>query len=101
MLQARIMSYADAHRYRLGVNYDTIPVNKPHSTEANTPYCDGQMRVDGNYGSRINYSPTEQSYPQVDKKAAAPPYKISDGMAARIELDAPDYADQAEDRITS
>jgi catalase len=26
MLQARIFSYADAHRYRLGVNHDLIPV---------------------------------------------------------------------------
>src|SRR5438552_9758216 len=30
MLQARLISYPDAHRYRLGVNYDSLPVNKPH-----------------------------------------------------------------------
>src|SRR5436190_21551476 len=29
MLQARLISYPDAHRYRLGVNYDSLPVNKP------------------------------------------------------------------------
>ncbi len=29
MLQARIVSYTDAHRYRLGVNYQALPVNKP------------------------------------------------------------------------
>ncbi len=29
MLQARTMSYADAHRYRLGVNYQHFPVNAP------------------------------------------------------------------------
>src|SRR5690606_32769392 len=29
MLQARIFSYADAHRYRLGTHYENIPVNQP------------------------------------------------------------------------
>jgi|GEM_PF-2669731 len=29
MLQFRIFSYADAHRYRLGVNYESLPVNRP------------------------------------------------------------------------
>jgi len=29
MLQARLISYPDAHRYRLGVNYDGLPINKP------------------------------------------------------------------------
>ncbi|WP_143430226.1 catalase, partial [Helicobacter pylori] len=29
MLQGRLFSYGDTHRYRLGVNYPQIPVNKP------------------------------------------------------------------------
>lgn len=29
MLQARIMSYLDAQRYRLGANYQQLPVNQP------------------------------------------------------------------------
>ncbi len=29
MLQARLFSYADTHRHRLGVNYQSIPVNCP------------------------------------------------------------------------
>ena len=94
MLQARIMSYSDAHRYRLGVNYDHIPVNRPHATKANTGYRDGFMRTDDNNGSRINYQPTEKKYPQADPSTAAPPYKV-EGMADRQKLDAPDYADQA------
>ncbi|MEM1251880.1 MAG: catalase [Cyanobacteria bacterium P01_H01_bin.21] len=94
MLQARIMSYADSHRYRLGVNYDTIPVNQPHATKANTPYRDGLMRVDGNNGSRNNFHPTHHDYPQADKSAKAPPHPI-EGMADRIELDENDHVDQA------
>jgi catalase len=31
MLLARGFSYADAHRARLGVNYEQIPVNTPHA----------------------------------------------------------------------
>jgi catalase len=31
MLQARIFSYADAHRYRVGTHYEKLPVNAPKS----------------------------------------------------------------------
>src|SRR5439155_7176290 len=30
MLQFRIFAYADAHRYGLGVNHESLPVNRPH-----------------------------------------------------------------------
>jgi catalase len=40
----------------VGVNYDTIPVNKPQCPFA-TYNRDGHMRVDGNYGSAPNYEP--------------------------------------------
>jgi catalase len=30
MLQFRIFAYADAHRYRLGINHESLPVNRPH-----------------------------------------------------------------------
>src|SRR5919205_1054264 len=35
MLQARIFSYADAHRYRVGTNHAQIPVNQPKNTVNN------------------------------------------------------------------
>ncbi len=47
MLQARLISYPDAHRYRLGVNYDSLPVNKPQCPY-HTYNKDGAMRFDGN-----------------------------------------------------
>ncbi len=31
MLQARLMSYADTHLHRLGVNHHQMPVNRPRS----------------------------------------------------------------------
>ena len=56
MLQGRLLSYPDAHRYRLGVNYEQIPVNKCPYMVANYER-DGHMRVDGNGDSDPNYSP--------------------------------------------
>ncbi|MGB3615432.1 MAG: catalase [Elainellaceae cyanobacterium] len=94
MLQARIMSYADAHRYRLGVNYETLPVNAPHATTANTSYRDGLMQSDSSKGSRNNFHPTHHDYPQVDPNAAEPAHPV-EGLADRIELDEDDHADQA------
>jgi catalase len=41
MLQGRILAYPDAHRYRLGVNYEQIPVNRPvvpvHNHQRDSP----------------------------------------------------------------
>jgi catalase len=56
MLQGRLLSYPDAHRYRLGVNYEQIPVNKCPYMVANYER-DGQMSVNGNGEDLPNYSP--------------------------------------------
>ena len=47
MLQARIFSYADAHRYRLGINADQLPVNRPRCP-VHDYHADGAMRLEGN-----------------------------------------------------
>jgi catalase len=65
MLQARLISYPDAHRYRLGVNYDTLPVNKPQCP-VHTYTRDGAMRFDGNSGSAPNYEPNSFGGPAED-----------------------------------
>lgn len=56
LLQGRLFSYGDAQRYRLGVNNDQIPVNRPHCP-MHSYHRDGYMRVDGNEGSTKGYSP--------------------------------------------
>lgn len=43
MLQARVFSYADAHRYRLGTHYEALPVNAPRSP-VHHYHKDGAMR---------------------------------------------------------
>ena len=60
MLQARLFSYGDAQRYRLGVNHHAIPVNAPRCP-FHSFHRDGSMRVDGNHGSGAGYVPNSQS----------------------------------------
>jgi catalase len=62
MLQGRLFAYADAHRYRVGINADHLPVNRPHSTEARTYGRDG-MLYDGRHGRAKNYEPNSFSGP--------------------------------------
>jgi catalase len=65
MLQARLISYPDAHRYRLGVNYDALPVNKPQCP-VHTYSRDGAMRFDSNGGKLVNYEPNSFAGPKED-----------------------------------
>lgn len=59
MLQARLFSYGDAQRYRLGVNFNHIPVNAPRCP-FHSYHRDGQMRTDGNLGGTISYQPNSK-----------------------------------------
>ncbi len=60
LLQGRLFAYQDAARYRVGVNHNQIPVNQAHA-KINNHQRDGQMRVDGNSGSQVNYEPNSFS----------------------------------------
>jgi catalase len=57
MLQGRLFSYGDAHRYRLGINHTQLQVNRPHATAADNYGRDGFMRFDVHYGREKNYEP--------------------------------------------
>ena len=59
MLQARLFSYGDTQRYRLGVNFGHIPVNAPKCPFLSY-HRDGQMRTDGNLGSTPTYWPNSK-----------------------------------------
>ncbi|KAF7982698.1 hypothetical protein HWV62_26534 [Athelia sp. TMB] len=59
VLQSRLFAYPDAQRYRLGVNYQTIPVNCPFAPVANFQR-DGRAVHDDNQGSRPNYPSTQE-----------------------------------------
>ncbi len=76
MLQFRIFSYADAHRYRLGANYALLPVNRPRCPVHNYER-DGFMRFDDNGGGSVNYEPNSFGGPVEDPRFKEPPLRIS------------------------
>lgn len=54
VLQSRLFSYPDAHRYRIGSNYQQLPVNQHLVPNAGNFQRDGQSAF-YNQGSRPNY----------------------------------------------
>jgi catalase len=77
MLQARIFSYADARRYRLGTHYEALPVNAPRCPIHNY-HKDGLMRL---FPPATNpdayYEPNSFNGPVQDERFKEPPLKIS------------------------
>ncbi len=72
MLQGRLLSYPDAQRYRLGANYEQIPVNKCPYEVANYQR-DGSMQTSANGGAAANYYPNSMDDAiQVDEKYKEP-----------------------------
>jgi catalase len=76
MLQARIFSYADAHRYRLGVNHHQLPVNQPRSS-VHTYHADGAMRLAGHASPDAYYEPNSFDGPAEDRRFLEPPLALS------------------------
>jgi len=76
MLQSRLFNYADAQRYRLGTNYQQIPVNKARCP-VNSNHRDGIGRVDGNYGGLPHYEPNSFNQWQEQPQFREPPLKIN------------------------
>ena len=79
MLLARVFSYADAHRARMGVNYKQIPVNRP-KVPVNSYSKEGAMRID-NVQDPV-YAPNSMGGPQAEP--ARNPY--AEKWAARGEF---------------
>ncbi|MBJ3814378.1 catalase [Shimwellia pseudoproteus] len=79
MLQGRLFSYGDAHRYRLGVNHHQIPVNTPRCPFHNY-HRDGAMRVDGNSSNTVTYEPNSFGLFQEQPDFSEPPLSL-DGAA--------------------
>ncbi|SDH62122.1 catalase [Agrococcus jejuensis] len=69
MLQARIFSYADAHRYRVGTNHAELPVNRPHATEAASYSKNGAMRHTFHAPETPVYAPNSFGGPHADPEA--------------------------------
>jgi len=88
MLQGRLLSYPDAHRYRLGVNYEQLPVNRCPFAVAHYQR-DGFMRGDGNGGSRPNYWPNSFDDMTIDLSYTEPPLSLEATVADWYDRNAP------------
>lgn len=95
MLQGRLFAYADAHRYRVGVNHNALPINRPQSP-VNNYQRDGQMRFDGNGGGSVYYEPNSFSGPQESAEDKTSPFAVS-GSADSVAYDHNDHYTQAGD----
>ena len=72
MFQARLMSYADTHLHRLGVNHHQIPVNRPRCPVMHS-MRDGQQASAEGYGARPNYWPNSVNGAAMPEPAFADP----------------------------
>ncbi len=57
MVQGRAFSYADTQRYRIGTNYQSLPVNRPRVQVTNVNQ-DGRLNA-GHTKGEVNYEPSE------------------------------------------
>ncbi len=76
MLQARLLAYPDAHRYRLGTNFTHLDVNKP-LCPVNNYQRDGNMASKSSIASQTNYYPNlNNNAPQISTEYTEPPIPI-------------------------
>lgn len=84
MLQARVFSYADAHRHRLGTHYEMLPVNRPRCPMA-TYHHDGAMRFDEPTMGDAYYEPNSFGGPKENPSVAEPPLDLGCVAADRFD----------------
>ena len=98
MLQARLMAYQDAHRYRVGVNHNQLPVNAPRCP-VHHYQRDGAMAGMGseNQGSGVNFFPNDAAdAARPDAGFAPPPLPLlEEAWVAPYSQDDEDYFSQA------
>lgn len=94
LLQGRLFSYKDTQRYRLGANFEDLPINRPvvpvHNYER-----DGAMKA--TQGPEVNYEPNSFDGPTEERDASIKPFKVDgEAMAQPYEYQV-DYTTQAGD----
>ncbi|WP_148624300.1 catalase [Aliarcobacter cryaerophilus] len=77
MLQARIFSYPDAQRYRVGTHYEDLPVNRP-IVEVNTYNLDGSMNYKIKEPTKAFYEPNSFDGPVEDASYLEPDLAVGD-----------------------
>ena len=84
MLQARVFSYADAHRHRLGTHYENIPVNRP-VCPVHTYHKDGQMNIKDHFPNPdAYYEPNSFGGPTENPDVKEPPLRLDSNVMDRF-----------------
>ena len=96
VLQARIFSYADAHRYRVGTHYASLPVNKP-KCPVHHYHKDGAMKYDIASNDVPYYEPSNFDGPKEDARFREPPLNILSDADRYDHRDGNDDYSQARD----
>lgn len=76
MLQGRLFAYGDAHRHRLGANFESLPVNQPRCPMHNH-HRDGMMALGNNGGKAPNYQPNSFDGATDNRALIEPPLEMS------------------------
>lgn len=95
LLQGRMFAYADAQKYRLGVNAKNIPVNSPLAKVYNYTR-DGAMNTTINYDGLPNYYPNSFDNVYFDKNAHLPPIPVHGNAMRHNVSDEDDYIQPGE-----
>ncbi|MDH6213425.1 catalase [Streptomyces pseudovenezuelae] len=77
MLQGRLFAYADAHRYRLGVNHTLLAVNAPRATTARNYGRDGLMAANSQGRYAKNYEPNSYDGPVETGRPQSAPLAVT------------------------
>jgi len=95
MLQARLLAYQDAQRYRVGVNHNQLPVNSPRCPVIHYQR-DGAMAI-ANQGSSVNFYPNDSAdVPKPDSTRSMPPLPLLEEIWVQASSqDGEDYFEQA------
>ena len=103
MLQARLLAYQDAQRYRVGVNHNHLPVNAPrcpvHHYQRDGAMAGMAPSVSANQGSGVNFYPNDRMTEAVPRaEIGAPPLPLlEDAWVRPYSQDDEDYFQQAGD----
>lgn len=100
MLQARLIAYQDAQRYRVGVNHNQLPMNAPRCP-VHHYQRDGVMAgfAPTNQDDSVNFYPNDQDdAAKPDSAYMAPPLPLlEDAWVGSYSQDDEDYFEQAGD----
>jgi catalase len=83
MLMARVFAYPDAHRHRIGTNFNQLPVNQAHAAPVANYMHQGNMQYHFNAPEERTYAPNSYGGPHADPARGVEATWESDGALIR------------------